>query len=167
MRRTPLGGVVELSITTDYVTNRGNPEPYLRRIGRSKFTPIHWCHEWNTDHHYSSKEIAQIALMNSSLTPKQPPSQSHSKTCLQMISKRSVCSSPNIRRAFSVSAMIPGMATSVATDWRTSPSTASVFWRFTCMTTTAAAINSNCPSQDRFLGWSVPACWLLRLIRVV
>jgi sugar phosphate isomerase/epimerase len=48
-------------MTTDYVTNRGNPEPYLRRIADAGFTHVHWCHEWNTDGLYASDEVRQIA----------------------------------------------------------------------------------------------------------
>ena len=51
---------MDLSITTDYVTYLGNPQPYLRRIAEAGFTHIHWCHEWNTFHHYSDKEFKLI-----------------------------------------------------------------------------------------------------------
>ena len=49
-----------LSITTDYVTGRGDPTPYLRRIARAGFTHVHWCHEWNTDFEYGSAELDPI-----------------------------------------------------------------------------------------------------------
>jgi sugar phosphate isomerase/epimerase len=48
-------------MTTDYVTNRGNPEPYLRRIADAGFTHVHWCHEWNTDGLYTVGEVERIA----------------------------------------------------------------------------------------------------------
>jgi sugar phosphate isomerase/epimerase len=51
---------VPLSITTDYATDRGNPEPYLRRIAEAGFTHVHWCHQWCTDFVYSRPEIDQI-----------------------------------------------------------------------------------------------------------
>jgi sugar phosphate isomerase/epimerase len=51
---------MDLSMTTDYVTYLGNPEPYLRRIAEAGFTHIHWCHEWNTAHFYSDEEVKLI-----------------------------------------------------------------------------------------------------------
>ena len=50
-----------LSITTDYATSTGCPEPYLRRIAAAGFSHIHWCHQWNTDFLYCDCEVAQIA----------------------------------------------------------------------------------------------------------
>jgi sugar phosphate isomerase/epimerase len=50
-----------LSITTDYVRDMGNPEPYLRRIAEAGFSHLHWCHHWNTDFLYSRPEVDQIA----------------------------------------------------------------------------------------------------------
>jgi sugar phosphate isomerase/epimerase len=52
---------VELSMTTDYATGLGSPEPYLRRIAAAGFTHLHWCHQWNTDFLYAEPEIDQIA----------------------------------------------------------------------------------------------------------
>ena len=49
-----------LSITTDFVTDRGDPSPYLRRIADAGFTHVHWCHHWNTDFLYADSEIEQI-----------------------------------------------------------------------------------------------------------
>jgi sugar phosphate isomerase/epimerase len=51
---------VKLSITTDYLQDTGDPEPYLRAIADAGFTHIHWCHHWNTDFAYDKSEIAQI-----------------------------------------------------------------------------------------------------------
>jgi sugar phosphate isomerase/epimerase len=51
---------MQLSVTTDYARDVGDPTPYLRRIARAGFTHVHWCHEWNTDHLYSDTEIARI-----------------------------------------------------------------------------------------------------------
>ena len=50
-----------ISITTDYVRDKGSPEPYLRDIADAGFTHVHWCHHWNTDFLYSGSEIRQIA----------------------------------------------------------------------------------------------------------
>ena len=49
-----------LSLTSDYVTDLGCPEPYLRRIAEAGFSHVHWCHQWNTDFIYSEPEIEQI-----------------------------------------------------------------------------------------------------------
>jgi len=49
-----------LSITTDYAKDTGDPSPYLRRIADTGFSPIHWCHHWNTDFLYSRWEMEQI-----------------------------------------------------------------------------------------------------------
>lgn len=49
-----------LSITTDYVTDRGNPQPYLKAIAEAGFSHIHWCHQWNTDFVYMEPEVEQI-----------------------------------------------------------------------------------------------------------
>jgi len=48
-------------MTTDYVTGRGSPEPYLRAIAEAGFTHVHWCHQWDTDFVYMDPEIKQIA----------------------------------------------------------------------------------------------------------
>jgi len=49
-----------LSMTTDYATDVGCPEPYLRRIADAGFTHVHWCHHWSSDFLYSRAEIEQI-----------------------------------------------------------------------------------------------------------
>lgn len=49
-----------LSITTDYISDRGSPEPHLRRIADAGFSHIHWCHHWNTDYYYTEPELDQI-----------------------------------------------------------------------------------------------------------
>jgi len=49
-----------LSVTTDYARDTGDPSPYLRLIGDTGFSHIHWCHHWNTDFLYSKWEIEQI-----------------------------------------------------------------------------------------------------------
>lgn len=51
---------MQLSITTDYVTDHGDPEPYLRKIAEAGFTHLHWCHHWLSDFLYASSEIEQI-----------------------------------------------------------------------------------------------------------
>ncbi len=52
---------MNLSMTSDYVTGLGSPEPYLRDIAAAGFTHVHWCHQWNTDFVYVRPEIDQIA----------------------------------------------------------------------------------------------------------
>lgn len=52
---------MQLSITTDFAEDTGNPEPYLRQIAEAGFTHIHWCHHWCTDFVYSKWEVDQIA----------------------------------------------------------------------------------------------------------
>ncbi len=51
---------MDLSMTTDYVTTSGCPEPYLRRIAEAGFSHVHWCHQWSTDFLYSTHEIDQV-----------------------------------------------------------------------------------------------------------
>lgn len=52
---------MELSITTDYANDKGDPSPYLKNIADTGFTHVHWCHQWNTDFLYSKWEIEQIS----------------------------------------------------------------------------------------------------------
>ncbi len=52
---------MELSITADYRTSRGCPEPYLRRIADAGFSHVHWAYHYHTDFIYSRYEIDQIA----------------------------------------------------------------------------------------------------------
>lgn len=49
-----------LSITADYVTSRGCPEPYLRRIADAGFTHVHWAYHYHTDFMYGPWEIDRI-----------------------------------------------------------------------------------------------------------
>ena len=49
-----------LSIATDYLEDKGCPEPHLRHIAEAGFSHVHWCHQWNTDFLYSRSEIDQI-----------------------------------------------------------------------------------------------------------
>jgi sugar phosphate isomerase/epimerase len=51
---------MNLSVTTDYARDQGDPSPYLRRIADAGFSHIHWCHHWNTDFLYSRCEVEQI-----------------------------------------------------------------------------------------------------------
>ncbi len=53
---------LELSITTDYFKDAGNPEPYLKKISEAGFTHIHWCHEYKTDYIYSESNINKIIM---------------------------------------------------------------------------------------------------------
>lgn len=49
-----------LSLTSDYVTDHGDPEPYLRAMAEAGFTHVHWCHHWRSDFLYADSEIEQI-----------------------------------------------------------------------------------------------------------
>lgn len=49
-----------LSLTTDFITDAGNPQPHLAAIADAGFSLIHWCHQWNTDFLYGPAEIAAI-----------------------------------------------------------------------------------------------------------
>jgi sugar phosphate isomerase/epimerase len=49
-----------LSITTDFVSAKGCPEPYLRKIAEAGFSYIHWTHHFNTDFVYLDCEVEQI-----------------------------------------------------------------------------------------------------------
>jgi sugar phosphate isomerase/epimerase len=49
-----------ISISTDYVADEGDPEPYLQRIAEAGFSHVHWCHHWKGDFLYSKWEIKQI-----------------------------------------------------------------------------------------------------------
>lgn len=51
---------MDLSVTTDYARDTGDPSPCLSRIADAGFTHVHWCHHWNTDFLYSVWEIEQI-----------------------------------------------------------------------------------------------------------
>lgn len=51
---------MDLSLTSDYVSFKGCPEPYLAGIAEAGFTHVHWCHHWCTDFLYSDSEISQI-----------------------------------------------------------------------------------------------------------
>ncbi len=58
---------MDLAMTSDYVSSRGDPSPYLRSIAAAGFTHVHWCHEWNTDYFYSAEEVTEIGRLLSSL----------------------------------------------------------------------------------------------------
>ena len=49
-----------LSITADYLTSQGCPEPYLRRIADAGFSHVHWAYHFNTDFIYSRYEVDRI-----------------------------------------------------------------------------------------------------------
>ena len=52
---------MNISMTTDYLADEGDPSPYLRRIAETGFTHVHWCHHWNTDFLYARCEVDQVA----------------------------------------------------------------------------------------------------------
>lgn len=49
-----------LSLTSDYITDHGDPEPHLRALAEAGFTHVHWCHHWRADYLYADSEIEQI-----------------------------------------------------------------------------------------------------------
>ncbi len=51
---------MELSVTTDYARDTGDPSADLRCIADAGFSHVHWCHHWNTDFLYSEWEVEQI-----------------------------------------------------------------------------------------------------------
>jgi sugar phosphate isomerase/epimerase len=54
-------GRMDLSIATDYMSDTGDPEPYLRRIAEAGFKNIQWIHYWKHDFIYTQPEIQHIA----------------------------------------------------------------------------------------------------------
>jgi sugar phosphate isomerase/epimerase len=54
-------GQMGLSMTTDYISDVGDPEPYLRRIARAGFKNIQWIHYWKHDFIYTQPEVQHIA----------------------------------------------------------------------------------------------------------
>jgi sugar phosphate isomerase/epimerase len=54
-------GQMDLSIATDYMSDTGDPEPYLRRIAKAGFKNIQWIHYWKHDFIYTQPEIQHIA----------------------------------------------------------------------------------------------------------
>jgi sugar phosphate isomerase/epimerase len=54
------GVSMRLSITADYLTSQGCPEPYLRRIADAGFSHVHWAYHFNTDFIYSRYEVDRI-----------------------------------------------------------------------------------------------------------
>lgn len=51
---------MELSMATDYSSDTGNAEPYLRRIAQAGFRHIQWIHHWRHDFIYTQPEIQHI-----------------------------------------------------------------------------------------------------------
>ena len=50
-----------VSITTDFDGSHGDPGRALRLLAENGVRHIMWCHEWNTDHLYSDRELAYLA----------------------------------------------------------------------------------------------------------
>ncbi len=50
----------DFAITTDYITSRGSPFPYLEQIEKAGWAWIHWCHHWNDDHLYTAADLREI-----------------------------------------------------------------------------------------------------------
>ena len=51
----------DLAANTDFQGSHGDPALALRILAEAGFRYLHWCHEWNSDHLYSDREIAEIA----------------------------------------------------------------------------------------------------------
>src|SRR4051812_44515550 len=58
---------LDFAMTTDYVTSRGSPLPYLQRIAAAGWKWVHWCHHWNDDHLYDDPELLDIEHAMASL----------------------------------------------------------------------------------------------------
>lgn len=50
----------EVSMTTDFINDRGLAEQAIELSARAGFTHIHWCHHWNDDFFYTEPEIEYI-----------------------------------------------------------------------------------------------------------
>lgn len=49
-----------VSISTDFITDKGDPSKHLKLIADAGFKAVHWVHHWNDDFHYGPAEVAQI-----------------------------------------------------------------------------------------------------------
>ncbi len=49
-----------ISISSDYIADKGDPSEHLRLIAEAGFEYVHWVHHWNDDFLYSPSETAQI-----------------------------------------------------------------------------------------------------------
>lgn len=49
-----------LSMTSDYITDKGNPEEAIRMVAEAGFDAIHWCHHWSDDFIYTEAELEHI-----------------------------------------------------------------------------------------------------------
>lgn len=54
-------GQMGLSMATDYMSDTGDSEPYLRRIADAGFKNIQWIHDWKHDFIYTQSEIQHVA----------------------------------------------------------------------------------------------------------
>jgi sugar phosphate isomerase/epimerase len=50
-------------MATDYASDTGNAEPYLRRIAEAGFRHIQWIHHWRHDFIYTEPEVRHIASL--------------------------------------------------------------------------------------------------------
>ncbi len=50
---------MNIALNTDFSTDAGIPEPYLKLMAEAGFTHVHWCHQWATDFIYTDSEIRQ------------------------------------------------------------------------------------------------------------
>ncbi len=49
-----------ISISSDFLTERGDPTAHLKLIAEAGFKNVHWVHHWNDDFVYSEPEIAYL-----------------------------------------------------------------------------------------------------------
>ena len=54
---------MQLSVSTNLFSSKGDPSDVLRRISECGFTHLLWGHHWNTDFAYGKYELAAIAEM--------------------------------------------------------------------------------------------------------
>lgn len=58
---------MQLSMATDYASDTGNAEPFLRQIAQAGFKHIQWIHHWRHDFIYTAPEVEHIAELMTEL----------------------------------------------------------------------------------------------------
>jgi sugar phosphate isomerase/epimerase len=49
-----------ISLSSDFLSDKGDPEAHLELIAEAGFKRVHWVHHWNDDFYYTPSEIAQL-----------------------------------------------------------------------------------------------------------
>lgn len=49
-----------ISISSDFLTDRGDPSAHLELIAKAGFKAVHWVHHWNDDFVYTPSEVGQL-----------------------------------------------------------------------------------------------------------